>query len=218
MSSTDRLSVRANVDAVVIGSGHHGLVAAALLADAGWDVLVLEAQPEPGGAVRSAELTAGFTVDLFSAFYPMAVVSPPMRGLHLEDHGLSWTHAPTVVGHARSPVDDDAPFIDRDVTRTAADLERRYAGDGEAWLQVFSQWEQIKEALLESLFAPSRRSPGRCICCAGSAPQVCCASLISCCCRPRCWGRSSSVAMHHEHCCWATRCMLMCRSTHRVAA
>jgi phytoene dehydrogenase-like protein len=69
MSSIDRRSVRANVDAVVIGAGHHGLVAPALLADAGWDVLVLEAQPEPGGAVRSAELTAGYTVDLFSAFY-----------------------------------------------------------------------------------------------------------------------------------------------------
>jgi phytoene dehydrogenase-like protein len=30
------------------------LVAASILADAGWDVLVLEAQPEPRGAVRSA--------------------------------------------------------------------------------------------------------------------------------------------------------------------
>ena len=47
------------VDAVVIGAGHNGLVAAAMLADAGWDVLVLEAQSEPGGAVRSAELFAG---------------------------------------------------------------------------------------------------------------------------------------------------------------
>jgi len=43
------------VDAVVIGAGHNGLVAAALLADAGWDVLVLEAQAEPGGAVKSAD-------------------------------------------------------------------------------------------------------------------------------------------------------------------
>ena len=54
-------------DAVIVGAGHHGLVAAAMLADAGWDGLVLEAQPEPGGAVRSAELTPGYVTDLFSS-------------------------------------------------------------------------------------------------------------------------------------------------------
>ena len=69
-----------DVDAVVIGAGPNGLVAANLLADAGWRVLVLEAQPEPGGAVRSAELThPGFVHDLFSAFYPLGVASPVMR-------------------------------------------------------------------------------------------------------------------------------------------
>ena len=52
-------AVSESADAVVIGAGHNGLVAAAMLADAGWDVLVLEAQPEPGGAVKSAELFPG---------------------------------------------------------------------------------------------------------------------------------------------------------------
>src|SRR2546430_869282 len=37
-------------DAVVIGGGHNGLVAANLLADEGWDVVVVEANAEPGGA------------------------------------------------------------------------------------------------------------------------------------------------------------------------
>ena len=41
-------------DAVVVGAGPNGLVAANHLLDAGWTVLVLEAQPKPGGAVRIA--------------------------------------------------------------------------------------------------------------------------------------------------------------------
>jgi phytoene dehydrogenase-like protein len=58
-------------DAVVIGAGHNGLVAANLLADAGWEVLVLEATGVAGGSVRTAELTApGFRNDVFSAFLP----------------------------------------------------------------------------------------------------------------------------------------------------
>src|SRR5690606_31645519 len=65
------------VDAVVIGSGPNGLVGANLLADAGWDVVVLEAAEAPGGAVRSAELTPGYVRDVCSAFYPLAVSPAP---------------------------------------------------------------------------------------------------------------------------------------------
>jgi phytoene dehydrogenase-like protein len=121
-------------DAVVIGAGHNGLVAAALLADAGWDVLVLEAHDEPGGAVKSAELVPGYVSDLYSAFYPLSVASPALRDLGLEDHGLRWTHAPAVVGHARNATDEDAPVIYRDLDRTAAELDRDHRGDGRcAW-------------------------------------------------------------------------------------
>ena len=69
-------------DAVVIGSGPNGLVAANLLADAGWDVVVLEAQDSVGGAVRSdSAVREGFVHDTFSSFYPLAAVSPTIRAL-----------------------------------------------------------------------------------------------------------------------------------------
>jgi len=143
-----------NADAVVIGAGHNGLVAAAILADAGWDVLVLEAQAEPGGAVKSAELFPGYVSDLYSAFYPLSVASPALRALNLEDHGLRWTHAPAVVGHPRSGDDDDAPVIHREIDRTAEDLERRQRGDGDRWRALFDEWLRIKEPLLSTLFSP----------------------------------------------------------------
>ena len=142
------------VDAVMIGAGHNGLVAAALLADAGWDVLVLEAQAEPGGAVKSAELTPGYLSDLYSAFYPLSVTSPALEELHLEDHGLRWTHAPAVVGHARSATDEDAPLIYRDIDHTAAELDRHHPGDGGRWRALFDQWQRIKGPLLSTLFSP----------------------------------------------------------------
>ena len=142
------------VDAVVIGAGHNGLVAAAMLADVGWDVVVLEAQSEPGGAVRSAELFPGYISDLYSAFYPMSVASPAMSALHLEEHGLRWSHAPAVVGHPHSASDDDAPVIYRDPARTADELELRDPGDGAKWGRVVQLWDRIKDALLDALFSP----------------------------------------------------------------
>lgn len=139
------------VDAVVVGAGHHGLVAAAELADAGWDVLVLEAEQDVGGAVRSAELFPGFTADRFSAFYPLAAASPVLRALELHEHGLRWAHAPAVLAH---PLGDTAAVLHRDPARTAAGLAAGHPRDGDAWLDLVRRWERIEEPLLRTLFAP----------------------------------------------------------------
>lgn len=140
-------------DAVVIGAGQNGLVAANLLADAGWDVLVLEAQPEPGGAVRSAEVTApGYLSDLYSAFYPLGVASPVLRDLRLEDHGLRWRHAPQVLGH---PLPDGrAAVLSRDLEQTAASVDAFAAGDGAAWRHLAAEWERLSPSLVDALFTP----------------------------------------------------------------
>ncbi|MGV9745573.1 phytoene desaturase family protein [Rhodococcus zopfii] len=142
------------VDAVVVGAGPNGLTAAALLADAGWDVLVLEAQPEPGGAVRTAELHPGYRADLFSAFYPLAAVSPVFTELDLPAHGLSWSRSPAAFGHPRAPEDEDAVTLRATAQETAQDLERRCAGDGDAWMCLHEQWSAIREPFLRMLLGP----------------------------------------------------------------
>src|SRR6476659_11456938 len=101
-------------DAVVVGAGQNGLVAANLLPDRGWDVLVFEAAPVPGGAVRSAELIEpGFVNDVFSAFYPFARVSPAITRLGLEDYGLRWCRAPLVLAHPTA--DGSCPVLSTDI-------------------------------------------------------------------------------------------------------
>ncbi|MBT0772788.1 NAD(P)/FAD-dependent oxidoreductase [Kineosporia sp. J2-2] len=145
------------VDAVVIGAGPNGLVGAAALADAGWDVLVLEAQDEVGGAVRSGSLwpeSPDVTSDLFSAFYPLAAASPVIRRLELEKHGLTWVQAPSVIAHVATPDEDDCAVVHRDPADTAAALDRDHAGDGDSWLKLFEQWQRLRDPLLEALFTP----------------------------------------------------------------
>ncbi|WP_067465274.1 phytoene desaturase family protein [Actinomadura macra] len=140
-------------DAVVIGAGPNGLVAANMLADAGWDVQVLEAQPEPGGAVRSDRgVHPDYVSDLCSAFYPLGVASPAMRALDLERHGLRWRHAPAVLAH---PLPDGrCAVLERDPRATAEGLDALGDGDGEAWLRLYGLWEEMGEALLRALFSP----------------------------------------------------------------
>jgi phytoene dehydrogenase-like protein len=140
-------------DAIVIGAGPNGLVAANLLADAGWQVLVLEAQSTPGGAVRSdREVHPDFVHDTFSAFYPLAVASRAMTSLGLEDHGLQWEHAPSVLGHPFG--DGEWAVLHRDRDRTAAGLDALHAGDGQAWLDLCRTWDRIGGPLVDALTSP----------------------------------------------------------------
>ncbi len=142
-----------SVDAVVIGAGPNGLVAANVLADAGWDVLVLEANADPGGAVRTAEVTApGFRNDLFSAFYPLGAASPVMRSLELERHGLRWVRAPAALAHPTP--DGPTAVLSTDIDTTAASLDAFAAGDGDAWRELYRKWERAGAGFLDVLLSP----------------------------------------------------------------
>ena len=141
------------VDAVVVGSGPNGLVAANMLVDAGWSVLVLEAQPSIGGAVRSdSDVHPDYVHDTFSSFYPLSAVSPVVRAMRLEEHGLQWSHAPAVVG---TPFADGAwGLLHRDRDETAAGLDALAPGDGDAWLRTCETWDRIGDSLVGALLSP----------------------------------------------------------------
>lgn len=139
-------------DAVVVGAGHNGLVAANLLADAGWSVLVLEAAEVPGGAVRTEELVPGFAMDLFSAVHPLGYVSPVLRGLRLDRYGLGWSHAPLALCHVFP--DGRTVALSRDVEETAASVARFAPGDDERWHTLVARWRSVRTPLVDALLSP----------------------------------------------------------------
>ena len=114
-------------DAVVVGSGPNGLVAAVTLAGAGWRVLVVEAADEPGGGARSAELTGpGASHDVCSAIHPLGVGSPALRSLPLAEHGLEWVHPEAPLAHVLDG--GRVAVLERSVPATAARSRRRRPG------------------------------------------------------------------------------------------
>jgi phytoene dehydrogenase-like protein len=145
------MAQRCDADAVVIGAGPNGLVAANELADAGWSVIVLEGQATPGGAVRSAPLIEpGFVNDLCSAFYPFAAASPVFARLELERWGLTWCRAPLALAH---------PQADGSCTVLSTSLEETAAGlgcpeDAVAWRELHHEWQEVREPLLRCLLGP----------------------------------------------------------------
>ena len=136
-------------DAIVVGAGPNGLVAAITLAGAGWNVTVLEAAHRPGGGTRSEELTLpGVIHDVCSAIHPLGLASPALRSLPLGEHGLAWVQPDVPLAH---PLDGGrVALLHRSVEDTAAAL----GPDASAYRKLFDPFVRSGFGLTDGLLSP----------------------------------------------------------------
>ncbi|OLR94422.1 phytoene desaturase family protein [Actinokineospora bangkokensis] len=140
--------------ATIVGSGPNGLVAAAVLARAGLEVTVLEAAETTGGGTRTVEaLVPGLLHDHCSAVHPMAVGSPVLSELGLDEYGLRWLLPEVDCAH---PLDDGtAGVLHQSVERTAVELGR----DEGRWRALFERPVAGYDALSDDILGPLLRVP-----------------------------------------------------------
>ncbi len=137
----------------MIGSGPNGLAAAIVLAQAGLQVDVYEAEPQAGGGARTLPLTLpGFHHDFGSAVHPMALASPFFSTLPLKDYGLEWIQPSAPLAH---PLDDGTAVI---LERDLGEAEAALGEDGKQWRRLFGpfaeRWAELAPEVLRpvSLF------------------------------------------------------------------
>ncbi len=154
----------ADVDAIVIGSGHNGLVAAFRLARAGWRVAVLERAPVIGGAIRTESVTLpGFRHDLYATNLSLFRSSRVYR-----DHQVDFDRAGLrlVTCHeafASAYPDGRSVRIYTDADRTASEFSKCSAADLEGWREVVSAYRRVAPHILPftNMALPSWEAAGQ---------------------------------------------------------
>ncbi|MGD0986589.1 MAG: NAD(P)/FAD-dependent oxidoreductase [Candidatus Sulfotelmatobacter sp.] len=134
----------------VIGSGPNGLSAAIVLAQAGLQVEVFEAEVIPGGGARTMELTLpGFLHDFGSAVHPLGSGSPFFSSLPLQKHGLEWIYSPAPLAH---PFDDGTAVV---LQRNLDHAKKCLGADGDAWRKLVKpfaeNWSEFAPEVLRPL-------------------------------------------------------------------
>lgn len=117
-------------DAIVVGAGHNGLIAAAYLGKAGRRVLLLEASSRLGGALTTAEVSPDYRVST-AAHLLEALPRRIEKDLKLARHGLRYAarHVPTIA------LDRDLNHITLSTRRADIEVLRRHsAADAEAYV------------------------------------------------------------------------------------
>ncbi len=139
-----------NYEAIIVGGGHNGLVAASYLAAAGLAVVVLEAAPRLGGPAATVEFMPGYRTAISNS--PGSLEPKIVADLALERHGLRFIRPDPTLVH---PLTDGRLYVGwRDQARNAEQLERFAPGEAARYKSFFDYLQNFAERLGISLFAP----------------------------------------------------------------
>jgi len=147
-----RSSPNGRYDAIVIGSGHNGLIAAAYMAKAGKKVLVLERREVIGGATVTEETWPGYHLSTCS--YVCSLLLPEViRNLKLVRHGYDVRpldpqyFVPFPEGrHIFS-------FLDRE--KTKAEIRKFSSRDADNYDAYWAMWDRIIARMRPLLARPA---------------------------------------------------------------
>jgi phytoene dehydrogenase-like protein len=131
-------------DAIIISGGHNGLVAAAMLAQNGKQVLVLEKRQALGGSAATEEIFPGFRVNTGAADAAL-FRGEIIEKLGLHQFGLEFLENPALL-FAPQP-DGRGLTIWRDEIRTVTELAGFSAQDAERYPAFRQQVERMADAL-----------------------------------------------------------------------
>ncbi len=149
-------------DAIVVGAGPNGLVAALTLARVGLKVDVYEAASDPGGGCRTAELTLpGYRHDVCSAVHPMLLASPAFRDIDLSSHGVRLLTPDMAFAH---PLEGGRAAA---VGGTVAEVAESLGVDGAAYTRTFGSLVRDADKILPVFLGTMRALPRHPIAAAG---------------------------------------------------
>jgi beta-carotene ketolase (CrtO type) len=123
----------ADVDVVVVGGGHNGLTCAAYLARAGVDVIVVEQNKLPGGALMSSEWQ-GHVLEHGAVEHTAVLASGVIDELGLEELGLEYRTREVAAVHLFG--DGTTVTIGRTVEATAESIAPISTRDARAWTEL----------------------------------------------------------------------------------